>query len=664
MATLTARPNSMYVNPGQATGKVTISWNCTGQTPCRVYEKLSSSEPAIGPVQVQGTIKVDAALGSHIYRLKQTTTSKVLAIANVTVQQRRAEIFTSVGEGLKVTNAIPIQAILRVSVRPQAETAIFHFRTIIPSIPMLEVRLNDPDTGQLVIRRVPLFGGARGSHTLEVDELPQATTLFFKITAGNRLLPSAPPAVLRGSFRTGRVEAGIIFDRILLINDSDDLSDAEMTFRFFAGNTETMPILAAPGLVHKEEGWGDGETGSIGQMIMIENASPRIWVEVQGEEDDSGLPVGGIGFGTQPGTGATTGFWRTVAYDMAWIRSEFDTLNNGAIISGLQETPFTMKTGEFPLMFEVFGRLRLNSQRGIGFRSDPAVPYVPGMIVTEPVVVALSGKKTKIGALGPDGSVYYKEVGGDEAGADGDQWVRLSGRFAGLLAAVAADESQFHLFALNADGAVHRAAVADGTAGDEAEADWQPLGGPPMTGALAAVAGPHGRLEVFGLDCEGNMLHRSLSPGGRGEPNGEWERLGAIRSDCVASLAPVFAPRIGLALFALSCDGRVLHKRRPRTDWLPGGDEWEELGGETGGVLTARLQEDGSLLVVVIGVDRSVRALTWRDYPEGLPNAWEEFGPLDGLLESLGQETAPGIVLVAALAGDSANAGRAAGSAG
>ena len=91
-----------------------------------------------------------------------------------------------------------------------------------------------------------------------------------------------------------------------------------------------------------------------------------------------------------------------------------------------------------------------------------------------------------------------------------------------------------------------------------------------------------------------------------------------------------------MGLFALGRSGEVLHKRRSGRDWQPEGSRWDSLGGAfAGGVLGTRLQDGGTLLIVVLTPDKMLHTIEWRDYPEGRPEErWTEAGSLDDLFQS------------------------------
>ena len=642
-ATMTATPNPVLINQGQTSGTTTITWNGAEEGACRVFEVVGATEqliaPLNGPGLVQGSVAVNINLGSHLYRLRPAAGGNtVAATLTVNVQVKSAtgggSILGTIEEGINQNTFIPVQAITRVTVTPQAEDSLFVFRTTVATIPVLTIRFDNPETGNILTTRFPFFGGPRTEHTIHVDRLPQDTKLFFKITAGNPLLSSSLPAVISGSFKTGRMDVGIVFDTIVVNSDSDKLSEGDLRFRFFAGDTETMEAFPGPTPIH-EEGLSDGETAFIGQSIFVQKVPARIWIEVQCRDDDFfPIPYPGEGLGligTKPGGGPGSKYTSTDNYDYTHVRDEFDTLSSGTVQQGLVEVPFSMKTGNFPLAYEVFGRLQLTGTRGIGFRTDPAVPFNPNIGLM--MATTASGKKTMMLVLGPDGEARLRMRSDERSGLLRDEWTSLGGHFLRTPRAVAVDESRFSLFGIDENGSVVYRTYAEG---DSSSEEWTTLGGECFE-SVSATKGPGDSIELFGVDRDGNLHHRSLDRSGRSNGKREWNRIGG---KIAGNVSAVYSPESGLALFALVRNGKVLHKHRTGKEWQPAGDKWASLAGRFEGILNASIQPDGSILLMVICTDRSVYKMEIRDYPRGASTAeWESPGSLDSIVESHSQET-------------------------
>lgn len=147
---------------------------------------------------------------------------------------------------------------------------------------------------------------------------------------------------------------------------------------------------------------------------------------------------------------------------------------------------------------------------------------------------------------------------------------------------------------------------------------------------MAAAVLPQGQIELFIVAKDGTVLHRALSAGESRQADGHGRSLGGpVRG----SLTPLYTPGAGLSLFALGCDGSVMHKRRKGRDWPTGGD-WDSLGGRFQGWLGATHQDDGTLLLVLFSEDRTVYVNAWVGYPETPPpKDWEDAGSIDSLFE-------------------------------
>ena len=101
----------------------------------------------------------------------------------------------------------------------------------------------------------------------------------------------------------------------------------------------------------------------------------------------------------------------------------------------------------------------------------------------------------------------------------------------------------------------------------------------------------------------------------------------------LGSLIALGMPAVGLALFAVDREGRIVHKfQRDGGAFAPGGQAWRMLQGPRAGSLAAEPAEDGDILVSVLTEDRFLHLLHWRDWPNGRPERrWQKAGPIDEL---------------------------------
>ena len=125
-ATMTATPNPVLINAGQTTGKTTIAWNGDIEGSCQVREVVGGVEIPVAPPALTGSITLDIGLGTHLYVLRRTAGgNSPVASVTVTVTAKapipKSGVVSVVEEALLNTPVIPIQAITRLSVTPQAD---------------------------------------------------------------------------------------------------------------------------------------------------------------------------------------------------------------------------------------------------------------------------------------------------------------------------------------------------------------------------------------------------------------------------------------------------------------------------------------------------------------------------------------------------------------
>jgi hypothetical protein len=436
--------------------------------------------------------------------------------------------------------------------------------------------------------------------------------------------PNLPPAEITGSFTTGTQDVEVHFERILLI-----FGGGEMIFTFGAGDADTKEELGLPWPADVDDDIGNMETAYVQRVIKIPQAPRRLWAGVVGTRDGSSVSCL-IGQRPTP-SGPLTSHFATDACESSSVWTEFDTFDYGELKAGMRDTFFAMPTGNYPLAFVVYGRLKVDARVGTALRMRMAEGMLgttgyalePGRLVT---VSGAPGRADMV-SIGPDGAVYHKADFADTRPAPRTEWTRLGGWFTGPLTAVASGPDRVSLFALDSGGGVFYRSQRDG---DPPEAAWENLGGE-FAGPVVAVTGPKSQIELFACARDGTVFYRTMKKEGRA--SGEWENLGGKVSGL---LAPVYTPRTGLSLFALGRDGVVVHKCRSGKEWRPGAAKWDSLGGEFRGWITATYANDGTMLLAVFAEDRTVHVQRWENYPEEPPSKrWETAGTIDSILEEL-----------------------------
>jgi hypothetical protein len=365
-----------------------------------------------------------------------------------------------------------------------------------------------------------------------------------------------------GRFVTGSRTATFFFDKIVVRETGDPSDTGEFEFQFGAGVVDLVRNNERLGNVERfgETSIKKGDSVDVNRVVTIPTAPRRLWAQVAARENDDyynpfdpGLHMRGSKMEfAQPGSVVT----KTEYFVYGWLTDHFDISQ----MSG--EMPLQMSTGNFEIAYDVSGRLRVDTRDGDWLRPiGPPRPELFTQRVTafsfnpgqRGMVAGVEGRAHRV-VLSPDGTVYHQELQDDPLHADNGLWTELGGRFAGPLTVVAG-AGHVSLFGLSPDGAVLHKTHAPG---DRPDDDWQTLGGS-FIGPVTAVVGAPGELELFAMDEEGSVSHRTLADPRRGQTDEEWERVG----DGIAGpIAALFSPRTGLSLFALGHGGEVLHKRR------------------------------------------------------------------------------------------------------
>ena len=641
-ATITADPNPVNFALATLIGlerNTTITWDTDSlaQGVVSVSRDGGQTEDTIagGPQQGnrRGTIEAGVKLGETLlFRLRRADNDNLLASVTVTTTE-------SAGLPLAVPDALRErqnpQGIFALRVVPGVDDVTITYRTRRPTFPFIMVR-NE------VSGEVALLWEAdkQDFHSAVFDDfgggLAQDTAHTYRIVA------SAVPGISDtstnvekiGRFVTGSRTATFFFDKITVRESGDPSDTGEFTFQFGAGvvdllrNNEMLGNIETYGKASIDE----GEPEDVNRVVTIPMAPRRLWAQVAALEDDDyynpfdpGIHARGWALHfAQPGSEVK----KTEYFVYGWLTDHFD-INQ---MSGV--TPFQMSTGNFEIAFDVSGRLRVDARAGDWLRP---VGRPRPQVLTERVtafsvspgqramVAGVEGRAHRV-IFGPDGTVYHQALAGDPRDAGNGRWTDLGGRFAGPLTVVAG-AGHVSLFGLAPDGAVLHKTHAPG---DRPDDDWQTLGGS-FVGPVRAVAGADGAIELFAIDEDSSVSHRTLADPRKGQTDEAWERVG---DGVEGPIAALFSPRTGLSLFALGRGGEVLHKRRaPQEGWESAGSAWESLGVASEGTLSAEWVGNEVLLLCVVAEDETVRVLAWPRYPEEGPReGWQTIGTVNSLL--------------------------------
>jgi len=130
-------------------------------------EVAGAVETPVAPPALVGSVTVDHRPGHTSLCLETNRPDGNTPVASVTVTVKakplnpNPSVLSGVQEGLLGTSAIPIQAIVRLSVDTAGRECDICFRTTVATIPILTITFDNPDTGRLLTTRFPVFAGAR-----------------------------------------------------------------------------------------------------------------------------------------------------------------------------------------------------------------------------------------------------------------------------------------------------------------------------------------------------------------------------------------------------------------------------------------------------------------------------------------------------------------------
>jgi hypothetical protein len=238
-----------------------------------------------------------------------------------------------------------------------------------------------------------------------------------------------------------------------------------------------------------------------------------------------------------------------------------------------------------------------------------------------PIATVLAGEGMLMFQLTPDGRIMRAPPNrGAAAGLE-----PIGEISAERFVAVGRPDGQADLVALRADGAVLHA-----RAGREGKVAWRELAAK-LSGTPAALHGPDGTLQVFGLDESGTLVHTAVGGAARAPRWDRWEQgLSGPRS-CAANRkgeTHVFARR----------DGHIVHARLALRQGKSASPRFEVIDAPFRGPGMIGTTEDGRF--AALGYDE--RGIFWlklwdgrRWQPDG--KRWEKIGTLDDVLAERNQ---------------------------
>lgn len=211
------------------------------------------------------------------------------------------------------------------------------------------------------------------------SNIRRSLSVFFVFTtilsASTLLAAQAPIESLR-----------VVFDKIRVIDDSDDIGKGEMIFLFQIGSLQPGAQIRVPNKFSEEKmygggrgsyKWGSGETHGIGVVLGISRPTNSLLVEVGGADDDrftGSVPNSSTSLETRHSGGDDHLGFATGTFDL--------TKFSGQKVS----VPFSVITaGADSLKFEVSGRIEFTRMPSYSaFKNPKPVDVTPKSEQTQP----------------------------------------------------------------------------------------------------------------------------------------------------------------------------------------------------------------------------------------------------------------------------------------
>jgi len=639
---ITANPTAVGFWSPTDKGKTTITWS-TGNplVLAKVFRSVdgaSATQFDGGANGASGNTKGDPNLSlghTYTYDLRRTRDNAVIATVTVSTYDVQENLLGAFVQNGVWDVSIPPQEIINLTIAPGIDFVRISFQTTQPTIPSITCSATDGSSTAWF----PLFGGMRTKHTCILGEsppLPQDTIHSYKITAAGHKLNGTPEEnIVTGTFRTGSRHATIMFDKMKVRNDSDSLSNGELTLAFGGGDADTGAVMGVPLDWPYMDISDDDPPVDLNLAIPIAKAPRRLWAQVAAFDDD---------YGFRPGAGVPI-VGESVWFDGGGSRGGSNVERDWADVTGVFDIadiiapttfPIELATDDFRLAYTVFGRITVDAFVPAAFTMrEPSRP--PLFLTRESVAFSDLGKMLLVSGgggdkhshsvgLGADGAIYHKLVSSERRSPRHEGWTRLGEAVGAPVKAVARKDGGLSLFAFDGErGVLYQNLNEGGLAGS-----WRKLGGrfdePP-----AVAEGKGGKLDIFGLGADGTVYHAQLGPEDGKVRRPDWQPIGG---GVAGSLSAFAIPDGSVGVFALGRDGQVLHKLRSRGKWTPGGDEWQGLGTPGGEqLLVVRPVEEKGVGLATLAEDRMLRYLAWPDYPSGKPaRRWKDGGTIDAWL--------------------------------
>jgi hypothetical protein len=258
-----------------------------------------------------------------------------------------------------------------VVVRPDYRNVVISFASTQSTPPLVEIAKVPPSNTTAGLKAFPGDAGAFGRfatehkfrYILDADaqgqQLDVGTTYYYIVNVfnNNRNDSKRPREQFVGQFNTLRQSVKVVWERIHMTDDSDDLSTAECFFWFWANFSHSSGVYTD----YMNNDMDSGENYNFDRTVFIPNAPDKLVLHASGQDADGTTaftpsPKGGNN-GNAPLSGAGDhSVWGSENSDTNAVAQEFDL---ASFPGDKHSVPFRLETRGGSLKFIVFGHFEI-----------------------------------------------------------------------------------------------------------------------------------------------------------------------------------------------------------------------------------------------------------------------------------------------------------------
>lgn len=283
-ATITANPNPVVILFPEKSGTTTIQWDAEASHPnAQVWLSIDGGNETVFDADYHGAKSTTIQLGKT-YVFKLYTANKSL-LDSVTVTSKRKFVTVPLDN-------IPIPFIENVDEDEHGMFARITFTTVSSSLPVVMVSDKPPlsfnpvsKEDEQVFNQSDLissnFAQTGTIHEAILPDLESGKEFHYVISAHDN--SNDQWYKVKGKFRTLQRAIAVKFEKIKVVDDSDELGDGDLSFGFFV-NGKNKPNVVP--LTVEESELETGESKTINMTATLSGIPATLQLKVIGYDDD------------------------------------------------------------------------------------------------------------------------------------------------------------------------------------------------------------------------------------------------------------------------------------------------------------------------------------------------------------------------------------------